>query len=197
MRAGHNISLQRTSSRRLAAAELKSFGRPMTAVWAGVIYLAATANTARPCSRAGEIDPKADVRGADLIVVAAASKYVHEPEGDAQKGNALRGGIEFEVIRVVKGDDVPDAVTLPGYLCECDDFNDQPVPYHFVRPSGRAGSCYSDKYKKDGLFLIFLKRQGSGFTVDWDALAPLNEQLHSLDDPWIGWVSAEVEKGAK
>jgi hypothetical protein len=39
-----------------------------------------------------------------------------------------------------------------------------------------------------GQFLLLLKkRQSGGFTVNWYALGPVNEQRHSSNDPWLLW----------
>jgi hypothetical protein len=71
--------------------------------------------------------------------------------------------------------------------------NDQPVPYSFVRMGGRRGSCFANTYKQSAQFLLFLGKkpeatEGTEYTPDIDALAPVNEQLHSADDAWLVWV---------
>jgi len=83
---------------------------------------------------------------------------------------------------------------LPGYLVDRDDFNDRPAPYTFVRPGGRAGSCFANPYRSGAQFLLFLKKTIAGeLTVNWYALAPVNEQLHSDDDPWPLWVRERAQ----
>src|SRR6266403_4197148 len=45
-----------------------------------------------------------------------------------------------------------------------------------------------------GQFLLMLKKRGDGeFTADWYPLAPVNEQLHSVNDPWLLWVRKQAK----
>jgi hypothetical protein len=102
--------------------------------------------------------------------------------------------VRFTVIETVKGQAIQELV-LPGYLVSTDDFNDKPAPYLFVRPGGRAGSCFANSYRRDGQYLLFLKRPKAGeFTANWAALAPVNEQLRSSEDPWLIWVREQANK---
>jgi hypothetical protein len=102
--------------------------------------------------------------------------------------------IRFKVIESLRGGFTSEVV-LPGYLSDTDDFNEQPPPYTFVRPNGRRGSCFANTYRAGGQFLLFLKNTPTGEqTVNWYALAPVNEQIHSISDPWLTWVRAEVDK---
>ena len=97
-------------------------------------------------------------------------------------------------METVRGQRVSDLV-LPGYLVQEDDFNDQRAPYTFVRPGGRAGSCFANSYRADAQYLLFLRKTKTGaLTVNWAALAPVNEQLHSADDPWLLWVREQAQK---
>jgi hypothetical protein len=100
--------------------------------------------------------------------------------------------IEFRVEEILKGENVPSTITLNGYLTERDDFNDRPVPYDFVRPGGRGGSCSAYEYRWGSEFLLFLKKADGKLTIRWYALAPTNEQLRSADDPWIVWVKEQL-----
>ena len=80
--------------------------------------------------------------------------------------------VRFTVIETVKGHAIQELV-LPGYLVSTDDFNDKPAPYSFVRPGGRAGSCFANSYRRDAQYLLFLKKpKDSEFTFNWAALAP-------------------------
>jgi len=110
------------------------------------------------------------------------------------------------VIETVKGQCIQELI-LPGYLvCAddfsdnpylvcTDDFNDKPAPYTFVRPGGRTGSCFANTYRRDAQYLLFLKKPKAGeFTVNWTALAPVNEQLRSGEDPWLVWVREQANK---
>jgi hypothetical protein len=96
--------------------------------------------------------------------------------------------VEFKILEVLKGDGISGSLILNGYLSDKDDFNDHPVPYGFVRPGGRLGSCYANTYKQGSEFLLFLRKTADGFTVNIDALAPVNEQLHSSEDPWVYYI---------
>jgi len=132
---------------------------------------------------------------ADLIVRAQAVKYNKEP-GDLRTTGVPDSKVEFEIKEVLKGDSISGIITLNGYLSDKDDFNDSPVPYDFVRPNGRHGSCFANTYKQGADFLLFLKKSSevkwpkvtTAYTVDISALAPVNEQLHSENDPWIFYI---------
>ena len=104
--------------------------------------------------------------------------------------------IGFEVVETLKGRGVPRTIPVNGYLDSRDDFNDQPPPYKFVRPMGRSGSCFANRYKRGALFLLLLKIRDGEYAVDWDPLAPVNEQLHSTDDPWLSWVKERAKRQA-
>lgn len=155
-----------------------------------LLFIASAHSTIIACSRIGKVSPEELVKSADFIVRATAVKYDQPPKGDFWTTGRPDSTIEFRVEEVLKGKDAPDTIILNGYLNDKDDFNELPVPYHFVRPGGRAGSCFANTYKQGAQFLLFLgkKRESEGYTPDIDALAPVNEQLHSSDDPWLLWV---------
>ncbi|MFL6546981.1 MAG: hypothetical protein ACJ8LM_17595, partial [Candidatus Udaeobacter sp.] len=55
-----------------------------------------------------------------------------------------------------------------GALVEDHSSNDQQAPYTFVRPSGRAGSCFAGSYREGAEYLLFLKKNNGGeLTVYW------------------------------
>jgi hypothetical protein len=168
----------------------------MRALVAGMLVGLAAASPMQPCSRFGKVDPEADVRNADVIVIARATEYVHEPESETRTTGMAESVVRFEVLEVLKGSNVPAAIPLQAYLGDRDDFNDHPAPYTFVRPGGRHGSCFANTYKKGASFLLLLKAGGGEYTTDWDPLAPLNEQLQAADDPWVGWVKNQIGKEA-
>ena len=86
-------------------------------------------------------------------------------------------------LEVIRGGEQSE-LTLPGYLTDTDDFNDQPSPYNFVCPTGRYGSCFANSYRVGAQFLLLLKKLSSGEpTVNWYALGSTNEQLYSSSDP--------------
>jgi hypothetical protein len=148
-----------------------------------------------PCSRVGQVDPAQNAREAEAIVVARAVEYVSAPERPAQDG-APQGSIVFDVVKSLKGRSVPTQIVLPGTLTGEDDFNPEPMPYAIVRMQGRGGWCFARTYRQGGLFLLLLQSREGEYTVEWDALAPNNEQLHGLDDPWIDWVHEHASEPA-
>jgi hypothetical protein len=104
--------------------------------------------------------------------------------------------VRFKVLEVIRGEMPGDHFDLRGALVDTDDFNDQKSPYKFVRPDGRKGSCYATSYRTGAQFLLMLKSTQRSFTVEWYALGPVNEQLHSTDDPWLLWVRAQSRQPA-
>jgi hypothetical protein len=141
------------------------------------------------CQRISEVVPENDVRDAELIVRVTAVEYDQQPR---DSNEYTLGTVHFRVAELIKGRHAPTDLTLPGKFDPADDFNDQPAPYHFVRPTGRWGSCYSDRYRRGASYLLFLKTRDGAWTTHWDALAPLNEQLHGKDDPWVVWVRKQA-----
>jgi hypothetical protein len=144
------------------------------------------------CQRTTPFDPVVMVDKADVIVRAIAVKYLEPPAGDLRTSRQPESKVEFKVEETLKGEDVPKTLLINGYLSDKDDFNDIAVPYHFVRPGGRSGSCFANTYKTGGSFLLILKKTNSGYTPYWDALMPTNEQLRSSEDPWLLWVKDQV-----
>jgi hypothetical protein len=135
------------------------------------------------------------VRQADSIIRAKVMEYAKPPsDPNIWTTGVPDSEVRFEQLEVIRGADVSGLV-LPGYLVQRDDFNDQQAPYSFVRPGGRAGSCFANSYRKGAEYLLFLKKMKTGaFTVNWAALAPVNEQLHSSDDSWLIWVREQARK---
>ena len=130
--------------------------------------------------------------GADVIVRATATEYALVPRGDSRTSGEPDSRVRFEVEEVLRGPSDLLVFELNGYLGNADDFNDHAPPYTFVRPGGRAGSCFANTYRRGAQFLLFLKKRAEGYTVNWNALAPVNEQLHSETDPWLFWVRGYV-----
>ncbi len=148
-----------------------------------------------PCTRMGEISPTAMVRTAHVIVRGAAVEYSKAPSNPNLMTTGMPDSIvRFKVVEVIKGEHASPELLLPGYLSDRDDFNDHSPPYTFVRPEGRAGSCFANTYRRGAEFLLMLKRVGDGLTVNWEALGPVNEQLRSADDPWLLWVRREAKR---
>jgi len=149
-----------------------------------------------PCSIARPVSNVEMVREADAIVRATAENYAFAPKNPGSwSGFVPDSRIRFKVLEVVRGKLPADYLVLPGLLVAADDFNDHASPYTFVRPEGRHGNCFATSYRSGGQFLLMLKKNREGeFTVYWYALGPVNEQLHSADDPWLLWVRKEAEK---
>ena len=148
-----------------------------------LMAMAVWSRSAGACSRVNAVPAVDDlVARADAIVVATA---VHDEIQPAPPGNGL---IEFQVEEILAGHPQP-VVRVAGRLVARDDFNDKNPPYTFVRPNGRSGSCFAYDYREGARFLLLLKQSRDGsLTPYWEALAPTNEQLRGLDDPWLAIV---------
>jgi len=161
----------------------------ITAVLALVIAPAAI-----PCSRMSPVVPEDIVARADLIVRATAVEYAQPPSNPNIRTTGVADSqVRFRVEAVVKGRKAPTDLQLPGYLSDKDDYNELPVPYHFVRRGGRAGSCFANTYKTGGQYLLLLEFREGAYTVNWYALGPTNEQLQGPDDAWLTWVQQQVK----
>ena len=133
-------------------------------------------------------DPARLVRAAQVIVVARADS--------ATRTGQLPDGRRYSVVHLTVTETidsgtvhVPRALRVPGGVTTQSDFNPEPVPYHWVRPSGLRGSCHATSYQQGAEFLLLLR----GATADsldpyWAALSPTNEQVRGRDDPWVTWV---------
>ena len=163
--------------------------------WAFLLAIPFAAIRAHACSVASITSNAELVANADAVVRAKAVQYAIPP---ADTGLITTGvpnsKVRFQVLETIRGEKLADVV-LPGYLVQTDDYNDQQPPYTFVRPGGRRGSCFANSYREGAQFVLFLKKTKTGeFTVNWAALAPVNEQLHSEDDPWLLWIREQARK---
>ncbi|CAF3764968.1 unnamed protein product [Rotaria sp. Silwood1] len=153
--------------------------------------------TSWACSVSKLTKPKELISKAYAIVRAKAINYETPPTSMNSQYNAVPDSvIKFEVIERIKGNQwIPNPLWINGYLSQEDDFNDRPSPYNFIRSNGRSGNCIANTYKQDAEFLLFLDNK---FSPYWDALTPVNEQLHSpsSDDKWLRWVKAQVASSA-
>ncbi len=159
----------------------------------GILVICATliigySSVIMACKRSSPVSVFEVVDGADLIIRATAVEYVVEPQGNIGTTDRTTPVIRFQVEEILRGPLEPGVVELSGYLNETDDFNDHSAPYTFVRPNGRSGSCFAYTYRRGAEFLLFLREDNGSYTVEWNALAPVNEQLHSGQDPWLFWV---------
>ena len=159
------------------------------------VLVAGFSTSAYPCTIARRISSREMVSGADAIVRAIAVEYSVPPsQPDVWTSGVPDSKIRFHVVENISGSALAD-FSIPGYLVDKDDFNDQPSPYEFVRPGGRGGSCFANSYRSKAQFLLLLKKTKEGeLTVNWCALAPVNEQLRSDDDPWLLWVRERVKE---
>ena len=151
--------------------------------------------SAYPCSLIEDVSSTKMVKEADAIVRAEAAEYIKAPRNFPKESTTgePNSTIRFKVLEVIRGS-LPSNLILPGYLVENDDFNDHGPPYNFVRPNGRRGSCFANSYRLGGQFLLLLKKRSGEYTVNWYALGPVNEQLHSANDAWLLWVREEAKK---
>ncbi len=136
------------------------------------------------------------VTNADVVIRVRAVEYKTPPANPNIWTTGVPDSlVSFEVLETVRGE-TPLKLALHGYLTQRDDFNDQKAPYTFVRPGGRGGSCFANSYRQGAEYLLFLRKSNvSGeLTVNWAALAPVNEQLHDVDNPWLIWVRARAEQ---
>jgi hypothetical protein len=148
-----------------------------------------------PCSVA-KITSNVDlVRNADVVIRAKAVEDAMPPsDPDIWINGVPDSKVRFKELEVIRGQDVSGLV-LPGYLVQRDDFNDQQLPYTFVRPGGRGGSCFANSYRQGAEFLLFLKKTKTGeLTVNWAPLAPVNEELRPSEDRWLTWVREQAQK---
>jgi hypothetical protein len=155
-----------------------------------VILLALMVTNTEPngCMRGTDIVPTETVVGADAIVRATVLGYKVTPDASDSKEERRLYPISIEVKEMVKSMAKVENIEILGYLVSKDDYNDAPIPYEFVRPSGRYGSCYAFQYKVGADYLLFLKKTKEVYQLYPDPLAPINEQLHSDTDPWLVWV---------
>jgi hypothetical protein len=135
------------------------------------------------------------VRTADVIVRVVA---VRERTGAAADSVGLDGHafspilawLEFDVVEVLKGGDIPAKLYLPGNLVEEDDFNTGRVPNRYPRSVASDGDfCYAYGYRRGGEFLLVLRNM-----TPYYASAPTNEQVRGADDPWVRWVRARLAR---
>jgi len=154
------------------------------------------ATNVRPCSILRPVSNVEMVRGADVIVRATAEDYAVPPKKSNTFSTFMPDSqVRFKVLEVIRGKLSDDYLLIHGTLVDLDDFNDHNSPYTFVRPGGRGGNCFALGYRSGAQFLLLLKKKAdSEMTPYWYALGPTNEQLHSVDDPWLLWVRKEADK---
>lgn len=109
-----------------------------------------------------------------------------------------RGWVRFRPTEILRGPFPNREFWLQGDLVDGDDFNQDPVPYRVVRPAGQRGDCYASEYRLGGEYLFLLKKDAGGLlTAWWVPLAPLNEQISGVQDPWLRWVRERLPTSAR
>jgi hypothetical protein len=165
------------------------------AVWLGV------GSPVVPCSVLGPLPtPQALVKASALIVHAKVEGFAESP---GATGNVLAWTprqVSFRVIEVLKGSLVDDRLAFNGRIDPSDDWNDRPVPYDFIRPSGRAGSCFAVGYRNGAEYLLLLNQNetpnadSGAWSPYWRPLSATNEQVTGKTDAWLKWVRTELQR---
>ncbi len=153
----------------------------------GVLFL--EASDAHACSvvRVSPLDPATEVVQGSAVIVRAT--VIGDRTTELGKGK-----IRFSVAEVIRGEPISE-VTLYGELVDHDDFNDRRVPYDSVRPQGRWGTCFAWQYKPGAEYLLMLSYSDSHqLILSPFPLEPVNEQLHSPNDPWLLWVRKQAKR---
>lgn len=174
--------------------------KPSAVICALVTLLALTSARAAAstvCS-IGELRQTADYRWPLRSVQARVDSAQLIIRVRAFAADSLAGTVTFRSLEVLRGPATPAAeLTLPGRAVARDEFNPAPVPYRMVRGSGQRGDCFSEEYRLGGEYLLLLQLAGSGPTLYWWPLGPVNEQLRGPDDPWLQWVRSRVASSAR
>ena len=138
--------------------------------------------------------PEQIVAKATWVVRVKAVEYAEPPADEhIRTTGRAEAVVRFQVVEVLKGKGLTGDLELNGYLENRDDFNDRPVPYDFIRPGGRWGSCHANRYRAGAEYLLLLQKGEHGPTPDWSALSPTNEQLRGEDDEWLLWVRQRLK----
>jgi len=141
------------------------------------------------------MSPEELVKRSTVIVRATALGYFRPPtlprvgRGPIFPAGALdeRGMIRFHVVEVIKGKFSGDVLDLEGRLVHDDDFNQSEVPY-------RAARKAPNDYVARGEYLLMLREGGREYNIWWATPSASNEQIHGANDPWVRWVTRQVEK---
>ena len=141
-------------------------------------------------------DVRRFVADAEIIVRAVALDSVawSAPAGVPHSPNRGGAGVTFRMVETLRGSLRTDSLVLPGVLVPRDDFNTGAVPYRIIRRAGQRGDCVAREYRRGAEYLFLLRQSPAGPTPHWAPLAPLNEQLRGVDDPWLAWVRTELTR---
>ena len=137
------------------------------------------------CKVSKGAEAKEVVSEADLIV------HIKVPN-DEVVFNLERGypEIRMTVLEVFKGSYSKESIWVRGFTDQYEGPNEGEVPYKLVRRGGRHGNCYAFDYKKNGQFLLIMKKG----RVHWSPLAPTNEEVSGPNDPWVVWVNQVMKE---
>jgi hypothetical protein len=147
------------------------------------------------CSMEGGVQPntvegiRSIVRAAETIVRVRALEQRRLPE--------MRGfppaEVEFQVLEVLKGAELPASFWMRGAISETADFSPGEVPYMEMRRGVGGGSCHAYFYARGAEFLLLLREAHGEFAPYWAPLMPTNEQVTGEANPWVVWVRSEIE----
>lgn len=162
-----------------------------------IVFGVTAAETGRLCS-IGELMGSPDYQWRVERVAQKVDSATRIVRVRAVRADSTARTIVFEPLEWIRGGDVrsSSALVLPGIAVDHDDFNDQPVPYRIVRPSGRRGSCHAEEYRLRREYLLLLQDGSARYPIFWWPLGPVNEQLRGDDDAWLKWVRAHVARSA-
>ncbi|MCI0613717.1 hypothetical protein L0244_12085 [bacterium] len=139
------------------------------------LLLCQTANACKPVS--GYVSPSNYelVKIADAIVLGRAINF---SENEEQHTDTVTLSIE----KVLKGKYSERSITVEGY----DNFRGRSVDSDFseARPGAYLGSCIAFDYRKNHLYLLFLKFGSGGWRVPVIPFTRVNEEV-DYDSPWI------------
>jgi hypothetical protein len=167
-----------------------------------VFAMLGLATPASPCDVIGP-SPSAKRLVADAEVIARVRAEGLSPtpgRAGVQAGSPTQ--VRFAILSVLKGRLSSSIIEFTGTLTDRDDRNDRQIPYDFIRPGGRAGSCFALAYRAGAEYLLLLRRGGFAayaqpnvLTPYWAPLSPTNEQLFDgANDAWLLWVSQELRR---
>jgi len=117
------------------------------------------------------------VKSTEAIVIAQPTSFRRGAQ------NEYGGEFRFRVIRTLKGT-LSNAELLVGgtdlYSGKSDEHN-----FASPRPGAFTAECFAYDYRVRKLFVLFLKRTDSGWIVSGPPLTRINEEVDSVESPWV------------
>ncbi|HUF73324.1 MAG TPA: hypothetical protein VMR74_10545, partial [Gammaproteobacteria bacterium] len=165
---------------------MQSIGRKFAVILMALLPIGA----GLACSLAAPLPPAEELVDSATVIVRARAMGLSDnlsPAGGPASSNIL---VEFQVLRVLKGELSSRVISFDGHIVSRNDFNELPVPYPFIRPGGRSGNCYALEYRLGSQYLLILRtphnaEDAKTLTPYWSPLAPTNEQIRGSQDPWL------------